>query len=137
MSTRRPKVEYGDFQTPPALAEQVCALLYRQGVRPRTVIEPTCGEGSFLEAAARAFGEQAQYFGFDVNPDYVATARERLSSKHTEVTACLQTQDFFALDWKTFLEGKPEPIFFWAIRPGSPVPFWALLSCIICPINRT
>lgn len=112
MSTQRPKVEYGDFQTPSALAEQVCKLLHRQGVRPRTVVEPTCGEGSFLEAAARAFGKQARYFGFDVNPDYVATARQRLSLRHPDVTAYLQTQDFFTLDWKTFLENKPEPILF-------------------------
>src|SRR5438105_1443457 len=76
MTERRHKIEYGDFQTPPALADEVCSLLHRLDVCPRTIIEPACGEGSFLEAAARVFGTKAEYFGFDINPDYIATAAQ-------------------------------------------------------------
>ena len=51
----RAKIEFGDFQTPAALAVEVCALLKRLGVEPDSVIEPTCGTGAFLVAAADMF----------------------------------------------------------------------------------
>lgn len=112
MIERRRKIEYGDFQTPPALAQEVCALLRRLKVSPGTVIEPACGTGSFLDAAASAFGKQAVYFGFDIHPDYIATACRRMEACHPDVTVHLQTQDFFAFDWKTFLQSVAEPILF-------------------------
>ena len=42
------KIEYGDFQTPPALAKRVCGLIASFGFRPAAVVEPSCGEGGFL-----------------------------------------------------------------------------------------
>jgi hypothetical protein len=44
-------IEFGDFQTPLDLAKDICALLARQGLEPKVVIEPTCGTGAFLVAA--------------------------------------------------------------------------------------
>ena len=35
------KIEFGDFQTPLALAKEVCALLVQQGVEADAVLEPT------------------------------------------------------------------------------------------------
>ncbi|HZP80561.1 MAG TPA: class I SAM-dependent methyltransferase [Chthonomonadaceae bacterium] len=112
MSERHRKIEFGDFQTPLPLAESVCALLKRLGCCPRTVIEPACGEGSFLEAAARVFGTEAAYFGFDINPDYVARASQRLFQSHPKVRTYLGIQDFFTFDWQTFLKDKQTPALF-------------------------
>jgi hypothetical protein len=112
MTERRRKIEYGDFQTPSALAEEVCALLRRLDICPRTLIEPACGEGSFLEAAARVLGKRAEYFGFDINPDYIRTTQRRMQQSHPGLTVHLHTQDFFTFDWKAFLQGKAEPILF-------------------------
>jgi type I restriction-modification system DNA methylase subunit len=47
--------EYGDFQTPVDLAERVCSLASRCLPEPATVIEPTCGTGTFLIAALDRF----------------------------------------------------------------------------------
>jgi len=55
------KVEYGDFQTPIELAEQVCKKLVELGVKPDIIIEPTCGIGNFVEAASSCF-ESAKKF---------------------------------------------------------------------------
>src|SRR3989442_11407370 len=46
------KIEFGDFQTPLALAKEVCSLLVQQRVKANAVLEPTCGVGTFLVAAA-------------------------------------------------------------------------------------
>jgi hypothetical protein len=112
MSERRRKIEFGDFQTPLPLAEAVCALLKRSDCCPRTIIEPACGEGSFLEAAARTFGVEAAYFGFDINSDYIASARQRLSDCHPTLNAQCHSQDFFTFDWETFLRDKETPLLF-------------------------
>ncbi|HLK56354.1 MAG TPA: DUF1549 domain-containing protein [Chthonomonadaceae bacterium] len=112
MTERRRKIEYGDFQTPIALADEVCSLLYRLDVCPRTIVEPACGEGSFLEAAAHIFGTDAAYFGFDINPDYIATAERRMRLCHPSAIVHLKTQDFFAFDWKAFLQSLAQPILF-------------------------
>ena len=49
------KIEFGDFQTPLPLAREICALVKREGIKAETVLEPTCGVGAFLVAAAEAF----------------------------------------------------------------------------------
>jgi len=67
----RPKTkaaaEFGDFQTPPALAAAAVATLRRLGVSPRAILEPTCGRGAFVKAAAVAFPEAARIVGVDIN----------------------------------------------------------------------
>jgi hypothetical protein len=92
------KIEFGDFQTPAALANQVCALLKRLGVEPDTVIEPTCGTGTFLIAAAGTF-PRAQLLGRDVNAHYAAQARAALKAAQSANRSDVQTQNFFSHDW--------------------------------------
>jgi len=43
------------FKTPLALAREVCSLLVQRGIKADAVLEPTCGVGAFLNAAAEAF----------------------------------------------------------------------------------
>ena len=54
MTKSRTRAEFGDFQTPLELAHEVCGLLAETGFSPASVLEPTCGEGSFLVATAVA-----------------------------------------------------------------------------------
>ena len=49
------KAAFGDFQTPIDLADKICDLLHEVGVRPRSIVEPTCGEGNLLLAALERF----------------------------------------------------------------------------------
>ncbi len=49
LATKRRRIEYGDFQTPPDLAREICRVLRSE--RPKSLIEPTCGTGAFLSAA--------------------------------------------------------------------------------------
>jgi hypothetical protein len=102
----RTKVEFGDFQTPPALAERVCRLIAASGFRPSSVLEPTCGVGAFLTAAARVFPE-ARLVGAERNPDYVAAARTSLEqSPSATVIEC----DFFTHDWPSLVHSLPKPL---------------------------
>lgn len=99
---RKTKLEYGDFQTPPALAEMVCRKLVELNVNPSTIIEPTCGVGNFIEAAARSFPSAAKIIGVDINQNYLTEARlnkqlfldERVEIWHG---------DFFQFDWDSLV----------------------------------
>ena len=97
------KTEFGDFQTPDALAQRVCTVLHSLGVSPGSIVEPTCGTGSFLQASVATFPECAQALGFEINPDYAqaANAVER---------AVVRCEDFFEKDWPRTLDGLQEPI---------------------------
>ena len=102
MTTKRQK-EYGDFQTPDALASQVCHTIRNLGVSPKTIIEPTCGKGSFLKASAAVFFECPVVLGFDINPDYVQAATAAVSK------ADIRCEDFFKKDWTDTLTDLQDP----------------------------
>jgi hypothetical protein len=98
----RTRIEFGDFQTPPALARAVCELLCQQGIAPDAVIEPTCGAGAFLVAAAGAF-PNARLLGWDINPDHVQRAKSALAQVHALERASVVPGDFFTHNWEAEL----------------------------------
>lgn len=62
--------QWGDFQTPPSLARQVCAYLAVNGVSPRVIVEPTYGAGSFILAALDAFPALELVYGVEIQEKY-------------------------------------------------------------------
>lgn len=109
MTTARLKKEYGDFQTPLSLARRVTALINQLEQHIGTIIEPTCGVGTFLEAAAERFGKSPKYWGFDINGGYVETARAVLAQAGL-LEASIEHRDFYTIDWEEFLSEKAEPL---------------------------
>ncbi|WP_374590778.1 hypothetical protein [Aquabacterium sp.] len=97
---KKRRIEFGDFQTPDALALQVCNHLRALGLRPDVVIEPTCGVGAFVLAAAHAFNDARQVLGYEVNEAHLDTLRGRLSASPHESRIQLEHADFFSIDWK-------------------------------------
>lgn len=100
------KVEFGDFQTPLALAHEACELLARLGEQPEVILEPTVGRGAFLRAAADAF-PGAQLRGFDINADYVQSAIATLEAAGATPRTVVHCQDFFSCDWEEELARVP------------------------------
>ncbi len=103
------KKEYGDFQTPLSLARRVIALLKQREADVGTILEPTCGVGAFLQAAAEGFGSSPHYWGFDVNADYVETARDALA-RIGPPNATVQQRDFYENDWEAFFAQQPRAV---------------------------
>jgi hypothetical protein len=105
LQTSRPRrVEFGDWQTPLELAQDVLAVVRRRLACPRSILEPTCGQGSFLVAATAMF-PSATALGFDVSRAHVAHAREVLADRAT-----VKVGDFFELDWARVLDRLADPI---------------------------
>ncbi len=96
MKAAQAKIEYGDFQTPDALAERICRKLIERGVAPQVVIEPTCGQGAFVRVAARVFASAQRIVGLEVNAAYLAELRAHIG---TGGNVELREADFFAVDW--------------------------------------
>jgi hypothetical protein len=101
-SKSKAKAEFGDFQTPPHLADQICELLRKMELNPATILEPTCGVGNFL-AADRSRFPSARLLGFDINANYVQQAKERIPSSEISVAS------FFELEWPKVLNNLPSP----------------------------
>jgi methylase of polypeptide subunit release factors len=101
--------EYGDFQTPDELARQVVAVLKASGIDPAAVVEPSCGLGSFLAAAADAF-PRAELFGLEINSNYISAARRRLTANECVGRLTLVQDSFFNHDWSKELVALPSPL---------------------------
>lgn len=102
----RTRVEFGDWQTPDKLAGDVVAhVLSHLHSTPHTILEPTCGKGAFLVAAANRI-PRAICVGYEINPEYADIAASRLSTDKRDI----RTADFFSVDWKHEIGAMHDPI---------------------------
>lgn len=112
MSAKRKKrqIEYGDFQTPKDFARKVCAFLATQGIRPESILEPTCGQGAFLLAALDQFSQVKKAVGLEINSAYVNYLRQQIAQREDNHKTKIIHDDFFASDWTTITAELPDPL---------------------------
>jgi len=100
------KKEFGDFQTPLTLAKECLArALATIGWTPALVLEPSCGVGAFVTAAAAALPRPTRIVGVDINAEYVARAVLSASRVAPDALVQVHAKDFFLHDWQTELGG--------------------------------
>jgi hypothetical protein len=102
--------EFGDFQTPDSLASEAIEVIKRLGFSPQSIIEPTCGRGSFLLAAVRAFNYAKKFLGVDINKAHLSCLQERIFREAIGAPITILHADFFTLDWPQILKDLPQPI---------------------------
>jgi len=95
MASKR-KIEFGDFQTPLKLAEEVVGLVKEIYPDPSFIVEPTCGLGTFIKASMNKWGNSCHYYGFDINEKYI---KELRSNSLENGNLFLAVNDFFNFDW--------------------------------------
>jgi len=101
-AVEKTKIEYGDFQTPLELAEKVCQKLLELGVNPDVIVEPTCGVGNFIDAAARLFPSTNTIIGVEINPNYLENIRVKQKVRENQNIE-IEQGDFFQFDWVSLL----------------------------------
>jgi hypothetical protein len=99
-------VEFGDFQTPIELALEATNLVKKLGISPKSILEPSCGRGAFVDAAARAFSDANRIVGVDINPAHLDAAK-RLQARDSRIE--IGTANFFDVEWRTLLRKYDEP----------------------------
>lgn len=103
------QVSYGDFQTPLALCREVVRFVAGAATGIGSVLEPTCGTGSFLQAAIEELGVSPTYLGFDINHKYVAAARRAVLPFRT-ARVQVDTADFYQVNWHEQVVSLPESV---------------------------
>ncbi len=104
------KAEFGDFQTPPDLADAVCRKVLGLIGAPTTILEPTCGVGNLLRAAREQLGADVDLIGVDINPAHLDSARAALEAVDGAGALRLLHEDFFHLDWDALLAEVRAPL---------------------------
>ena len=105
--------EFGDFQTPLALAQVALKVLADLGMSPRSILEPTCGRGAFVAAAAEVFPAASAIIGVEINKSYLDAAKRAVSSGVVE----FHEGDFFKFNWGSILKEDQKP---WLILGNPP-----------------
>jgi methylase of polypeptide subunit release factors len=111
----RAVTEFGDFQTPPILALAATTILYRLGIRPRSILEPTCGRGAFVASAAATFHGAESIVGIDINQEHLRSTE--ILGDQPDHRIKLQQGDFFKVDWKAIVTETGAP---WLILGNPP-----------------
>jgi hypothetical protein len=105
----RAQAEFGDFQTPPGLAERVARVVAASGFAPRTLVEPSCGVGNLLVAGLETFAASVtDVLGVDIAAEHLDRCRDQLAG--SAATVSLREDSFFSFDWKGTLAAMPEPL---------------------------
>ena len=81
----------GGYYTPPALAEYLCRWAIRS--HSDRVIEPSCGDGSFVSAAAPLLGERGGITAVEIVDDELAKAQSAVNGASVPID--WQCADFF------------------------------------------
>ena len=107
-------IEFGDFQTPLKLAEQVISFITSKNRDFKTIVEPTCGYGTFIEAilGSNSLCGLNQIIGWDINPDYVTKTKKLFVERILPFKVTIQVQDFFQLNWRRLRSETEAPILF-------------------------
>ncbi|UMG92687.1 N-6 DNA methylase [Nocardioides sp. TF02-7] len=100
---REGRRERGAFYTPPDLVSWVLDRALGPGVA--RVLDPACGTGHFLVAAARRLGARSVH-GSDLDPEAVAIARARLLAEDPTLTPDEVAQQVRVADGLTAWDGE-------------------------------
>jgi hypothetical protein len=90
--------EFGDFQTPPDLADAVLRAIGAGRGRWTRAIEPTCGGGSFIAALLRLPAPPREIRGIEIQPAHAEAARRVAAAAPAGVSAEIIEADIFRLD---------------------------------------
>lgn len=95
------KIEFGDFQTPIELTNNIAKFIKTIFPDPDVIVEPTCGLGSFVGACSYLWEKNCTYYGFDINPQYI----DKCNTSFKNYNYChFEIADFFQKDWKDFFQ---------------------------------
>lgn len=113
---RHQRKSLGAFYSPQSLVEPMVAWAVTRA--DQSVLDPSCGDGIFLETAARrlmSLGASPKraaslLHAIDLNPDAACVTRERLTSALDSPFHNIQVDSFFSLPPPGVLFGPPEGV---------------------------
>jgi len=92
------------------IALEVASSLLQFGVRPISIVEPTCGKGNLLISALKVFSQTEKAVGADINSKYLQILQSNIIKEDIGTPLTVLHTDFFLTDWKSVIDELPEPI---------------------------
>lgn len=92
------RVELGDWQTPITLALKVCHLIKLRGISPTILVEPTCGQGHFIQAALEVFDSIKEVYAIEIQESYIKDIK-KLVKIYPNVTFHIYNESVFQFDF--------------------------------------
>ncbi|MBE3559266.1 MAG: SAM-dependent methyltransferase [Ktedonobacteraceae bacterium] len=68
--------DFGDFQTPQPLVDEVISCLLRKGKHWRRAFEPTCGQGNFIQGLLKLTPPLDEIQGIEIQDKYIPKLQE-------------------------------------------------------------
>jgi len=108
--------EFGDFQTPDELTDQICSLLAKKNISPYCIVEPTFGKGSFLLSSLKYFNDVKFIFGVEIYERYIWESKFKIleyfldNPELTKPDIFLFNNDIFTFDLNSIIKYMIEPI---------------------------
>lgn len=94
----------GGYYTPIDLADFL--VRWVKAIDPRSILEPSCGDGVFFRAAAAAGGlDRARFVGFELDAEEARKAQR--SARAGKLHATVRTDDFLAWSLARLRDGGP------------------------------
>lgn len=86
--------EYGDYQTPKDLTDIVTKLMNQSDVQYENVVEPTFGDGSFIQAVINNMDNVKSIRGLEIQEDHYSNAKKNIKN-NTNIHIDLKLGDIF------------------------------------------
>jgi len=95
--------EFGDFQTPPSLVQNILERLSSSGETWSRALEPTCGRGNFIEGLLKLPTPPQEIQAIELQDNYIQNARDWVKySSSTRVT--IRQSNIFDLNFQKDLQ---------------------------------
>lgn len=104
-------IEFGDFQTPVNLAEQVAKFVFEKYPYIKSVLEPTCGTGNFIRAFIKLNDKLQSLYGWEINPEYIKSAK-KIFYNNKNLNINIEQKNFFSVDWSLLSEDLKDFVLF-------------------------
>jgi hypothetical protein len=73
--------DFGDFQTPHLLVDEVITCLFCKGKQWTRVLEPTCGQGNFIKGLLATGAPVKEIQGIEIQDKYISSIQELTQTK--------------------------------------------------------
>ncbi len=90
-------IEFGDFQTPPALVDAILDCLSSSGNDWSRVLEPTCGRGNFIEGLLKQAKPPCEIQAIEIQEAHLDIAK-RIAEQSLVVRVVIQKANLFDLN---------------------------------------
>ena len=94
--------DFGDFQTPHSLVNEIITCLLHKGKQWTRVLEPTCGQGNFIKGLLEIDNPPQEIQGIEIQDKYILSTQELVQgNKFSNIT--VKQANIFNLDLRADL----------------------------------